>query len=126
MNAVKEYHVIPGTPCATTFTALRMMRELVVVAEEHGFMLGLYGSTVRYPPDSRPCSDVNMFAVPDRPAHRHEAVKLVESICRLGYVQLGQFSSPMTRGTTAPMTVNLQETASGVVLALNFRELERY
>ena len=125
MSGAKEYAVLPGAPTVTTTGALRVMRDLVALAEQQGFMLALYGSTVRHFPDSRPCSDVNLFAVPGRPVTMIDAMALLRAIYGVGY---SLFEPIATNASPFPdvrhLHVRLREAATGIIICLNIRELE--
>ncbi len=116
MNPI-EYQVMAGAPRATVEDALRMFAALVPVFEQQGFILALYGSTVR---KQRAGADVDMLAVPGRPVSLPEAQLCVSRICcTMGFSQQGQ---PYA-GLMGTYAVVLREEATGKILDLQFREV---
>lgn len=112
-----EYQIVAGAPRATVEDALRLFAALAPIFEQHGFMLALYGSTVR---QQRAGADVDMLAVPGRITSLHEAQLCVSRLCcTMGFTQRGE---PYA-GLMGTYAVILQESNTGKILDIQFREV---
>lgn len=100
---------------ATITDACRIVAELAPVAEMTGYILALYGSTVRVGRGK----DIDLIAVPWRHAARPD--DLVSAIAARGFTHVGKPHHGLM-GTHAQVLV---ENATGLMVDLQVRECHR-
>lgn len=116
------YHVVPGARTASLEDALRLFDAMSGVATQHGFILSVYGSVLKPHFGGGRAADVDMMAVPFAPVPAMAAGALVADLCgRFGLAQIGE----QYHGLMGTLAVALKETATGVVVDLQIRELNR-